>query len=96
MTKELFEKYATLKLEIAKLESEAEELKAQIVPEMPLDTPVELEGFGIFSMVPKKTWKYTDPTESLRSKLKDEEKLEQQTGAATYEEKPYLLFKPNK
>ena len=96
MTKSNFVLYAEKKAAIAELEAELEALKPLILEEMPPETPVDLEGYGVFSLVPKKSWKYTEATESLRTKLKDEEKLEQKTGTAIYTENPYLLFKSAK
>ena len=95
MTKENFTRYAELKLQIASLEAQIEELQPLILAEMP-DKPVELTDVGVFSVGSRKTWKYTDATELVREKLKSFEKVEQQTGAARFTEKPYLLFKPKK
>ena len=95
MTKQNFELYAEYKIQIADLEAKIEELQPLILAEMP-DKPVELTDVGIFSMGNRKTWAYSQDLEQKKTIVKEQEKLEQQTGAATFTEKPYLLFKPKK
>ena len=67
MTKSNFEKYAELKGEVARLEEYMEELKPLIMAEMPEDgTAVELEDKGVFSIVKKKVWEYSEDVKKIR------------------------------
>ena len=92
MTKENFEKYAELKIQISLLEKEIELLQPLILEEMP-EKPVDLEGVGTFSLGSRKTWSYSSELEKIKTDLKESEKVEQQKGIAEYTEKPYLMFR---
>ena len=93
MNKKLFERYAAIKMQISALEEEMEVLQPDLLAEMPEDTPVELENIGTFSIGKRKKWTFPKEVEVVRQKLKEEEKLSQQTGTATYEENKFITFK---
>jgi hypothetical protein len=95
--KETLLRYAFLKGEISKLEEEIDMLKPaveEIVATVnPTDKIVEVDNVGTFSLVGKRKYKYTEATEALADSLKEAKKNEEATGAATYTELPYVLFK---
>lgn len=93
MNRKIFERYASLKLQIFALEEEMESLQPDLLAEIPDDTPVELENIGTFSLGKRKKWTFPQNVEETRTKLKEEEKLSQQTGTAVYEENKFITFK---
>ena len=90
------DRYAQLKLEVAKLEEELELLKPEVV------TYIQDQGAeqvthdaGIFLLQTRRTYKYPEEVASLEAKLKEDKKTSEQLGTATYTEKVILVFKSN-
>lgn len=97
MDKELFLLYAEYKNQIKELEEKVKELQPQVMGMMQLaDTERVETEVGTFSLSLRKTWKYTDEVESLKEQLDGAKATEEATGAATYTEKPSLMFTATK
>lgn len=95
MNKDTLIKYAELKQEIKILEAKLEEIQPEVL-EMLVESgndEVELGGLGTFVLAKRRKYIYTPAVQSLEAELKDQKKLEEQTGDATYTENPYVLFK---
>lgn len=86
------EKYADLKNSIKRLEEEAALLQPEIMAEMGDAQEISTE-FGTFTVASRRKWTYPESVEKSREELKKAELEAQQTGYATYDEKPYLVFK---
>lgn len=93
--KEKLKEYASLKAQIALLEDKIDLLKPEvevIVTDInPVDGIVETD-FGVFTMVSKRKYAYTDKVISAEEKLKELKKQEEATGEAHYEVSRYLKF----
>ena len=94
--KNILEKYANLKAlekqtaeELKFMKPEVEAIILDINPND--DSKVETE-FGVFSMVPKRTYRYSEDVTTLQDKLDEMKETEEQTGKAEYVIKPYLKF----
>jgi len=88
-------KYAELKKAIKELETEAEELNAEvleIIQESGAEE-VELSDMGKLSLGKRRTWKYPAEVEAMDKALKEEKKKSEQLGTASYLEKVFLVFK---
>lgn len=93
MKKELFQKYAELKLKVKELETEMSEISPDILAEIieaGVDK-VEMDA-GQFIIESRKTWKFSDDLENLKVEIKNKEKEEMATGVAEFEEKKFLKF----
>ena len=90
---ELFRHYAELKIKEKEVKAEIDELAPQIVDYM-RETDIEKQPttLGTFSLGKRKNWKYTSAVEIAEKRVKELQVDEQATGAATFTEKPYLLF----
>ena len=98
--KEIFEKYADLKEQIAGLTAEADVLKPQIST-MLIDSGLEEEGLelkdrGVFTVGHRRTYQYPESITFADAALKESKKKAEQTGEATYSETVYPLYKPKK
>ena len=89
-------RYAEIKAEIARLNSEAEELQPTVMAKVrelagddlkPVDTHL-----GTFIIARKKTWTYSPTHETMVKAVKDLEAKEQATGDATFEVQEQLRF----
>jgi len=97
--KQLLLRYAEIKIQIAKYESELEMLKEQALKEVKdiqgdTNQPValsELPGFS-FSVQKRKTLTYSPTTQQAEKALEKRKKEEQATGDATFVEKESLVF----
>ncbi len=89
--------YASLKAQASRIEDAIEMMKPEIeliVSEInPADNCVEVSDVGTFSLACRRKYSYTPPVGILEKRLKDMKKEEEATGAASYEETRYLLFK---
>mgnify|MGYP001413835614 CR=1 FL=1 len=96
--KDVLNKYAEIKKDIKALEAMADELNHQVLELMEASGVEEIEigDMGKLSMGSRRNWKYTDKVKALDEALKDQKKLEEQTGEAEYTEKKYVIFKGNK
>lgn len=99
MNKKILERYATLKVEIKKLETELEYLQPEVLKEISavyVDKPVttdELKDIGTFSITKKKKWQYSEELMDMKVKVTEREQKEKQDGTATFEEQEILVFK---
>ena len=96
--KDILNEYAKIKSEIKTLESMADLLNPKVLELMEESGAEEIAigDMGKLSMGSRRNWKYTDKVKSLDEALKDQKKLEEQTGTAEYTEKKYVIFKGNK
>lgn len=96
--KQILQDYAELKLQIKELEEKADELNPQIL-ELMQESEVEeiaIGDIGKVSLGSRRSWKYTVKVQEDEKALKELKKLEEQTGAADYTEKQYIIFKSKK
>lgn len=96
--KDKLNEYAQIKKDIKVLEEKAELLNPEIL-ELMQENEVEeiaIGDMGKLSMSSRRNWKYTDKVKALDEALKNQKKLEEQTGQADYTEKKYIVFKSNK
>ena len=97
MNKELFEKYAELKIQQKAIENEISELAPSIltsIAEAGADK-VELDS-GSFVVETRKKWEFSDVVEGMRAKVKESEKEEMANGTATFDESKILKFLASK
>ena len=88
-----YEQYARLDSEIKDLTAQRDKIKPLIVEELYKQGSSSMAcGFGKFSIVNLKTWKYTEAVEEKTEELKALKAQEESRGEATYEEKPSLRF----
>lgn len=96
MSRELLISYAAAKLEIKKLEDKLLELYPAVLEflkSQPDERPVELTGYGMFSLVNRKLWQYSKEVEDLEVKLKERKAMEQANGQAQVEIVKNIMFK---
>ncbi len=85
--------YEQLKLQIAKLEKEADALKPAILAEVALGTKIESE-YGVLTVQSRSQWEYSDTVKSMEDRLKAQKKEEMADGTAVETPgAPYLVFK---
>jgi hypothetical protein len=95
--KDTLNKYAEVKAEIKRLEVLADELNPQVLDVMQANElgEVDVAGLGKLSLGSRRTWKYSSKVKGMEESLKEQKTIEEQTGAADYTEKHYVLFKGN-
>ena len=94
LTKENFEKYASLKAQKVVLEDELSSLSKEIIGEMGELDKVEATGVGTFTVTSKKKWTYSGDLQDSEKRLKTSKKEEEADGTATFEDgAPYIIFK---
>jgi DNA mismatch repair ATPase MutS len=92
--KSKLERYAELKVEVARLEAQIDELNPLIQAEMEEANIDDIESdYGHFFFKHKREWVYPPNVVELEEKFKDEKKKSQQLGTATYQEINILNFK---
>lgn len=98
MNKDLLERYADIKDAIADFEKQAESLKPEILAMLQKEgaDEVNLKDRGNFVVVPKRKWKYPAPIVTMEEELKKAKTEAEAKGEATWEENPYVMFKPVK
>ena len=85
--------YETLKIQIAKLEKEADLLKPAILAEVTLGTKIESE-YGTLTVQSRSQWEYSETVKSMEERLKAQKKEEMASGdAVEVPGAPYLVFK---
>jgi len=85
--------YETLKIQIAKLEKEADALKPAILAEVTLGTKIESE-YGTLTVQSRSQWEYSETVKSMEERLKAQKKEEMASGdAVEVPGAPYLVFK---
>jgi hypothetical protein len=88
-------RYEILKNEVREREVEIEALAKLIVPNLSPTTKIQAKQ-GAFTLGSRSKWKYTAGTERLAEQVKEQQKHEQQTGAAQeIKGDPYLIYKTN-
>lgn len=94
MNKSLFEQYAKLKLTEQSVKEQLDELKPAILSELATvdDQAVELEA-GVFSVVKRKRWSYTDKVKTTEQVLKELKAEEEAKGIATFVEDRTVMFR---
>lgn len=93
MQKDIFKKYADIRLELAALEEQESLLKGEILQSLEdKGKDKEETDFGTFSVRSKKTWTYSKKVQKMQDDLKIQKYTEEQKGVATAEEKSYLAF----
>jgi len=99
MNREILLTYGQNKLKIAALEAENDMLKADALKEIlalrgDTDSPVAMEELPgcSFSVMKRKTWKYSSYVQSSETALKERKKEEEQTGEASFTETEHLIF----
>lgn len=94
-TSERILRYEQIKLEIKKLETEAEFIADALLSEIPDDAEIKARQ-GTLSITARTKWVYSLETQEAEKKLKDKQKQEQQLGIAKEEKgKPYLIYRTN-
>ncbi len=93
--KDLLESYATIKLEIKRLEEKADFLNPQILELMQENEigEINIGDLGKLSIGSRRSYKYSQNVKEADAKLKELKKTEEQTGEATYTENFYPIFK---
>ena len=88
-----YEQYAILDAKIKALTNEKDEIKAKIIEEMVEKGEEKVAtAVGSFTISKLKTWTYTDKVAELEEAYKAQKATEEETGDATYVEKPSLRF----
>lgn len=88
-----YEEYAILDAKIKALTNEKDELKAKIIEEMVEKGADKVAtAVGSFAIAKLKTWTYTDKVAELEEAYKAQKATEEETGDATFVEKPSLRF----
>lgn len=99
LTKEKFQRYADLKLQIKKIEAELDILQPDIAAELETvdgsDSKVEMD-IGSFSFMKKKKWKYSADVAEKTDELKKLKEYEEAEGVASFEENLILQFREKK
>ena len=92
MDKELFNEYGRIKNQIKELEGQLEPMKEKILEQIgDREDPVDVDC-GTFTISKRRTYTYPKEIESLEKRLKEEKKIAERTGAATYVEARILKF----
>lgn len=93
----LYEEYALLEAELAKIELKKEELRGKILEQMIENGEEKVEtSIGSFKKTMLKKWTYTDKVKELEEEYKAQKAKEEENDIATYVEKPSLRFTPVK
>lgn len=98
MNTKLFQKYVSLKNEIAKLLEEENLLKSSIVEEMQNNSLEKIQNdFGKFTIAKRLTYSYSDKVSELEEKVKIAKHKEIEKGVAKVKNTTsYLLFTQDK
>jgi predicted transcriptional regulator len=94
MQSKLYSEYAVIDAQIKKLEAQKEDMRISILKDL-MDNGIENHETvsGIFSIVHKTKWKYTDSVKKLEDKVKIAKIHEEKKGTAIPEETSFLMFK---
>ena len=94
--KQKFYRLENIKLEMASLSVEEEELKAELAPLVPEGKTIETQN-GSFSVARRSKWQYSDLTQQRQKEVKAMEKEEQANGKAVETKgDPYIVYRSNK
>lgn len=90
---DIFTEYAELDMQKKVIEARIKEMRVKVLAKLQEGNTEKHEmGLGTFSMTPTKTWTYPEELIAREEKLKADFALAEQTGDATYEEKPGFRF----
>ena len=92
----LLTKYGELKIKEKQIADELEMLKDQVLDEVraiSTDQPVQIAEVGTYSIGRRKNWRFSPIVEQLQAKLEETKKEQMATGAATFTEQEYVIFK---
>lgn len=91
--KEKLNKFAQLKKDINTLEKQADELKEEVLNIMQMNDLGEVSvGDDKITIGVRRTWKYTPELTQREKELKEEKKMQERIGEATYTEKFFAIF----
>lgn len=95
MNKEILKRYAELKIEAKILAEKIEELQPEVMAmiEEAGGADVVETDFGTFTIGHRRNYTYPAHLVTALTAIKESQKESEATGAATYVDKPYLLFK---
>lgn len=96
VSKEILQRYATLKIEDKRINNEIEFLKPQVLLSLKAistDQPVQIENVGTFTIKKLKTWEYSEELQELKAKVAQMEAEEKQNGRAKFVESESVMFK---
>ena len=98
MNKQILLRYADLERQRREIEIQQASLKESIIVDL---SAAEIEKavvkeIGTFTLVKRKTWKYSKEIAHLQEELAEAQQEEQRLGTATFEEKTTVAFYPNK
>ena len=93
MAPNLVKQYADIKNTIKELTGQAKEIEMSILSGMQQQ---EMKSFksqhGVFSLISRKIWRYTEAVEELELQVKVKRAEEEESGAAKFLESPSLRF----
>lgn len=94
--KDVLNKYAEFKAQVKLWEVQVEALAPKVLEIMQANEveEVDIAEKGKLSLGSRRAWKYSQKLQDLEKSLKEEKKVEEQTGKADYVEKHYVIFKP--
>jgi nucleoid DNA-binding protein len=93
INKDLFVKYAEIKTKIKELEEEAKMIAPTIMEMIDSTEEGRIESdFGKFSVMSRKSYKYSEPTVALANELKRRQEEEVATGEAKFTESRSVRF----
>jgi hypothetical protein len=91
--KNIYEDYAVLESQIKALIAKKDELKEHIINDMIERNESKAEtSVGSFTIAKLKTWTYSKKVAELEEEYKAQKAKEEQTGDATFVEKPSLRY----
>lgn len=91
---EIYKQYADLMQQSKALDTQLEEVKAQIVEDMKTrEVKTEKHEFGTFTMTSRKKVSYSDNIKELENSVKIAKIEEEEKGIATIETTEFLTFK---
>ena len=96
-TKTILGEYAEAKAQMKYWADKESQLKPAITAFMIQEDADKIDSeFGTFSLAKRKSWAYPQPIVEMEADLKVAKKTAEAKGDATYEEKPYFVFKEPK
>lgn len=94
MDKENYKLYAELEEQKKEIEEKQSRIKSEILEEMISQQSETVKAdFGTFSLMRRKTWKYSPAVDELGARVKELKKTEEESGLATFEESTVLTFR---
>lgn len=89
----IYKQYASVRLELEKLEEKAGALKVQILEDLKSrNIKKDENSFGVFSLCSKKNWSFSPKIKKLEENLKIAKYTEQEKGIAKVDITEYLTW----